>query len=169
MTVREGDAAIVEQFVDLYKKTLNDANTALADSIWQSGPKTSMVHPRGDDIGWETSRSKSTAIRRLPCTHGTFTASCAPMARRSSIRDARARRTAAPRRKVGRSCTLISRACRSQTNASRSDRKRVASAGKPLFFHVKNKPHPLISSYMRQRFGPNLRADSMASSASSTI
>ena len=51
MTVREGDAAIVEQFVDLYKKTLNDANTALADSIWQSGPKTSMVHPRGDDIG----------------------------------------------------------------------------------------------------------------------
>ena len=56
MTVREGDAAIVEQFVDLYKKTLNDANTALADSIWQSGPKTSMVHPRGDDIGWENIR-----------------------------------------------------------------------------------------------------------------
>ena len=35
MTVREGDAAIVEQFVDLYRKTLNDANTTLADSIWQ--------------------------------------------------------------------------------------------------------------------------------------
>ncbi|WP_294176413.1 AtzH-like domain-containing protein [uncultured Selenomonas sp.] len=56
MTVREGDAAIVEQFVDLYKKTLNDANTALADSIWQSGPKTSMVHPRGEDVGWENIR-----------------------------------------------------------------------------------------------------------------
>jgi len=56
MTVREGDAAIVEQFVDLYKKTLNDANTALADSIWQTGSKTSMVHPRGEDIGWENIR-----------------------------------------------------------------------------------------------------------------
>ena len=56
MTVREGDAAIVEQFVDLYKKTLNDANTTLADSIWQPGPKTSMVHPRGEDIGWENIR-----------------------------------------------------------------------------------------------------------------
>ncbi len=56
MTVRAGDAAIVEEYVDLYKKTLDDANIALAESIWQPGPKTSMVHPRGEDIGWENIR-----------------------------------------------------------------------------------------------------------------
>ena len=56
MTVREGDAAIVEEFVNLYRKTLNDANLPLAESIWQPGPKTSMVHPRGEDVGWENIR-----------------------------------------------------------------------------------------------------------------
>lgn len=53
MTVRVGNEALVEEAVRFYVKTVINADTSLAASIWQDSPKTTLIHPRGDAIGWE--------------------------------------------------------------------------------------------------------------------
>lgn len=56
ITMREGDAAFIEQLVGFYVKSVIHADVHLAASIWLNDPKTSMIHPRGEDIGWENIR-----------------------------------------------------------------------------------------------------------------
>ena len=56
MTVRSGNEAIIEEAVRFYVKSVVNADVNLANSIWQDSPKTTMIHPRGEDFGWDSIR-----------------------------------------------------------------------------------------------------------------
>ena len=56
MTVREGDAVSVETAVQFYVRTVNNADAALGANIWHTGPKSTLIHPRSEDVGWDEIR-----------------------------------------------------------------------------------------------------------------
>ena len=49
---KNDNVAIIE-LLEIYKKSINEADTTLSKSIWLTEPETSFIHPRGHVKGWE--------------------------------------------------------------------------------------------------------------------
>lgn len=47
----------VEQVLDNYKMSINQADTVLASTFWLTTPQASFIHPRGHEKGWEEIKS----------------------------------------------------------------------------------------------------------------
>lgn len=53
----EMDIAAVEQVLDNYKISINQADTSLAATFWLTVPEVIFLHPRGHEKGWEGIKS----------------------------------------------------------------------------------------------------------------
>lgn len=51
------DVQLVKQVLESYKTSINQADTVLAATFWQTTDQSSFVHPRGHEIGWEAIKS----------------------------------------------------------------------------------------------------------------
>ena len=53
----ENDLSAIEQVLEDYFTSINDADTSLAASFWLTSPEVSFIHPRGHEKGWEEIKS----------------------------------------------------------------------------------------------------------------
>jgi ketosteroid isomerase-like protein len=49
----EADGKAIKGLIAKYAKSIDDADTALAATIWSSSPQVSFIHPRGHERGWK--------------------------------------------------------------------------------------------------------------------
>jgi hypothetical protein len=47
----------IEQVLENYKTSINEADTVLASTFWLTTPQASFIHSRGHEIGWEEIKS----------------------------------------------------------------------------------------------------------------
>lgn len=47
------DIKAIKMVLENYKISINQADTVLAGSFWQTTPQSSFIHPRGHEKGWE--------------------------------------------------------------------------------------------------------------------
>lgn len=57
MEPSENDMEAIEQVLENYKTSINQADTALAATFWLTTPEVSFIHPRGHEKGWEEIKS----------------------------------------------------------------------------------------------------------------
>jgi len=53
----EIDRLAIEQVLENYKTSINQADTTLAATFWWTAPEASFIHPRGHEKGWEEIKS----------------------------------------------------------------------------------------------------------------
>jgi len=53
----ENDRAAVEQVLENYKASINQADTVLAATFWLTSREATFIHPRGHEKGWEAIKS----------------------------------------------------------------------------------------------------------------
>lgn len=49
----ENDYAEINDLLENYKRSINEADTVLAKTIWHTSSDVSFIHPRGHEKGWE--------------------------------------------------------------------------------------------------------------------
>jgi ketosteroid isomerase-like protein len=55
---RDGtDETAIREQIARYVRSVNEADTALAATVWDTTPAVSFIHPRGHDHGWDEVRS----------------------------------------------------------------------------------------------------------------
>ncbi len=49
----EQDYTAINELLDNYKKSINEADTTLAKTFWLTNPEVSFIHPGGHEKGWD--------------------------------------------------------------------------------------------------------------------
>ena len=49
----EQDISAIKDVIALYAKSIDAANPDMAKDIWQTDERTTFIHPRGNEYGWE--------------------------------------------------------------------------------------------------------------------
>ncbi len=57
-TEKNKDEAAIRSLIETYAKSVDNADTTLASTIWASTPEVSFIHPRGHERGWDAVKAQ---------------------------------------------------------------------------------------------------------------